>query len=131
LGEIGDDDQDRNTLWHKFGTMVHEYIHSLAHPKWRGYKEAKAKTDPQGAHTLTEGVTEFLTRTVFTQVNTSDPKLRKLVLGGIRDDGEEPDLGRDSAYAAAYVRAEALVGVVGIYNLYAAYFLGETKLIGA
>jgi hypothetical protein len=127
----GNDDQDRDTLWQKFGTMIHEYIHSLAHPHWRTYKEAKKKTDPQAAHTLTEGVTELLTRTVLSQINLADKQLRKDVLGKIDDDGEEPDLGRDSKYADEYRRAQALVGVAGIHNLYAAYFLGETKLIGA
>jgi peptidoglycan hydrolase-like protein with peptidoglycan-binding domain len=127
----GNEDQDRDTLWRKFGTMIHEYIHSIAHPQWREYKSDKSKADSQAGHTLTEGVTELLTRTVVSQINLNDKKLRKQVLGKIDDDGEEPDLGRSGKYTAPYLRAQELVGVAGIYNLYAAYFLGETKLIGA
>jgi peptidoglycan hydrolase-like protein with peptidoglycan-binding domain len=126
----GDDDQDRDTLWKKFGTMIHEYIHSIAHPAWRAYKEQKAKADSQAGHVLTEGVTELLTRTVVSQIDLKDQHLHKQVLGKMSDDGELPDLGRDNKYGTERSRAEALVGVVGIHNLYAAYFLGETSLIG-
>jgi hypothetical protein len=125
----GDDGTDRDTLWHKFGTMVHEYIHSIAHPKWREYKELKAQSDSQAGTVLTEGVTELLTRTVLSQVNFADKQLQHQVLGKL-DDGSTPDLDR-SGYEAAMKRAEALVGVIGIHNLYAAYFLGETSLAGA
>ena len=127
----GNDDQDRDTLWRKFGTLIHEYMHSLQHPAWRHYKDDKAKTDSQASHTLSEGVAELLTRTVISQINLNDKSLRKQVLGKISDDGEEPDLDRAAKYAAAFTRAQALVGVVGIHNLYAAYFLGQVDLIGA
>jgi peptidoglycan hydrolase-like protein with peptidoglycan-binding domain len=126
----GTDDGERALLWQKFGTLVHEYMHSLTHPTFRKFRNELVKTDPEGAHTLTEGVTELLARTVLSQVNVKDPKLRKQVLGRVPDDDEEPDLDRDG-YEDAVSRAKALVGVVGINNLYAAYFLGETKLIGA
>lgn len=123
------DDGDRSMLWGKFMTMVHEYLHSLVHPRWHEYRDAKGDTDPQGGHTLGEGVTEFLTRIAISQIDRKDPKLHKAVLGGLVD-GEEPELDR-SSYGAAYGRAQALAGVVGVHNLYAAYFLGQTKLIGA
>jgi peptidoglycan hydrolase-like protein with peptidoglycan-binding domain len=125
----GEDAQDRATLWQKFGTMVHEYIHSLAHPKWREYKELKAQSDSQAGTVLTEGVTELLTRAVLSKVNFADKQLQHQVLGKL-DDGSTPDFDR-SGYEAAMKHAEALVGVVGIHNLYAAYFLGETSLVGA
>lgn len=129
--KTGDDDQDRALLWQKFGTMIHEYLHSITHPRWHAHRDAKGKTDPQGGHTLGEGVTELLTRIVVTQINLADKKLRAQVLNGIDDDGEEPELERDHKYSAAYARAQALAGVVGIHNIFAAYFLGQTQLIGA
>ena len=69
----GGDDGDRNKLWKKFGTMMHEYLHSLVHPNWRIHRGDMRDTDPQGAHVLSEGVTEFLTRAVVSQVNLADP----------------------------------------------------------
>jgi hypothetical protein len=125
----GDDDKDRPKQWKNFGTMIHEYIHVLAHPNWHKYRSLKGKTDSQGGNTLGEGVPELLARTVITQINFHDKALRKAVLGKIDDDGEVPDL--DRGYGEPYQHALALVGVVGIHNLFAAYFLGETKLIGA
>jgi peptidoglycan hydrolase-like protein with peptidoglycan-binding domain len=129
--KTGDDDQDRETLWKKFGTMIHEYLHSIAHPKWHKHRDALGKSDPQGGHALGEGVPELLTRIVVSQINLTDKALRKQVLGGVSDDGEEPDVARSGKYADAFQRAQALVGTVGIHNLYAAYFLGQTHLIGA
>lgn len=126
----GDENADRDTLWEKFGTLIHEYVHSLAHPKWNTWKATKKGPDSQGAHTLTEGVTELLTHIVISQINTKDPNLRKQVLQGVSDDGSEPDLSRDDAYTDARLRAETFVGVIGINNLYAAYFLGKTELAG-
>ncbi|MEO8843129.1 MAG: peptidoglycan-binding domain-containing protein [Kofleriaceae bacterium] len=126
----GDDGADRDTLWDKFGTLIHEYVHSLAHPKWNAWKATKKGPDSQAAHTLTEGVTELLTHVVISQISTKDPNLRKQVLQGVSDDGSEPDLSRGDAYQDARLRAETLVGVIGINNLYAAYFLGKTELAG-
>lgn len=121
----GDEDEE---LWSKFGTMVHEYLHSLTHPAWHKHRDAKKKTDPQGGHTLGEGVTELMTRAVISQIKPDDPKLQNAVVGHESED--VPDLSRDN-YSDEYVRAQALAGVVGAANLYAAYFLGQTQLIGA
>jgi peptidoglycan hydrolase-like protein with peptidoglycan-binding domain len=126
----GDEGGDRDRLWNKFGTLIHEYVHSLAHPKWNAWKATKKGPDSQAAHTLTEGVTELLTHVVISQINTKDSNLRKQVLQGVSDDGSEPDLSRDDAYQDARLRAETFVGVIGINNLYAAYFLGKTELAG-
>jgi hypothetical protein len=120
---------DRKLLWKKFATMIHEYIHVLAHENWHTHRDSKRKGDPQGGNTLGEGVPELLTRTVLSQVNFNDKTLRKAVLGSTKDDGSDPNISR--VYDDPYQHAMALVGVVGIHNLYAAYFLGETKLIGA
>jgi peptidoglycan hydrolase-like protein with peptidoglycan-binding domain len=127
--KTGHAETDRKILWKKFATMIHEYIHVLAHPKWHTHRVAKGKEDPQGGNTLGEGVPELLTRVVLEQVNFGDKALRKSVLGSTKDDGEAPEI--DRGYDSPFAHAQTLVGVVGIHNLYAAYFLGETKLIGA
>lgn len=125
---------ERDQLWKKFGTMIHEYLHSLVHPNWHKHRDDKGKTDPQGGNVLGEGVTEFLTRAVVSQLNLADPKLHQAVEGGLHGDEPadyEPDLNRSQKYAEPYTRALGLVGVVGAHNVYAAYFLGHMKLIGA
>ncbi|HUS29161.1 MAG TPA: peptidoglycan-binding domain-containing protein [Kofleriaceae bacterium] len=127
--KTGKADADRKTLWKKFATMVHEYVHVLAHPNWHANRTAKGKSDQQAGNTLGEGVPELLARTVLSQVNFHDKALRKAVLGSTKDDGEVPEI--DRGYDAPFAHAMSLVGVVGIHNVYAAYFLGETKLIGS
>jgi hypothetical protein len=124
------DDADRDQLWGKFYTLIHEYCHSLAHPRWYAYVDAKGATDKQASHALLEGVTELLTRTVLSMTNVGDDKLRHQVEGGLYDKESEPPE-PDRGYGPAFQRAEALVGVIGIHNLYAAYFLGQTELAGA
>lgn len=130
--KTGDDATDRAMLWTKFGSMIHEYCHSLVHPRWHEFRDQKGEKDPQGEHTLAEGVTEFLTRVALSKVNLQDDALQSRVEGTLHD-GLNPKADPDRAghYDEAYQRAEALVGTVGIYNLYAAYFLGQTHLIGA
>jgi peptidoglycan hydrolase-like protein with peptidoglycan-binding domain len=130
--KTGDDDTDRRMLWSKFGSMIHEYCHSLVHPRWHEFRDKKEETDPQGAHALAEGVTELLTRVALSKVNLQDDKLQSSVEGSLHAGlNPKPDPDRSGHYDEGYQRAQALVGTVGIYNLYAAYFLGQTHLIGA
>src|SRR5262249_41946992 len=103
---------------------------SLAHQSWNEFRDKKTAIDKQGAHTLTEGVTEFLTRTVLSTISPYDKELWKQVEGSVYDgDRDPPDLDRDS-YETAFQRAHTLVGAVGADNLYAAYFLGQVQLVG-
>lgn len=64
-------------------------------------------------------------------VNPADPALRKAVEGDDYDeDADPPDtIHRSGGYQAAADRAEQLVSVVGVHNLYAAYFVGQTQLL--
>jgi hypothetical protein len=123
-------DGNRKILWRMFNTLVHEYLHTLQHSQWGTWREALSKQDEAKGHTLREGVTELLTRIVLADVNTADPKLRAGVEGPYYDaDEPAPDVIR-SGYNAEAGRAEELVGITGIRNLYAAYFLGQTHLVG-
>ena len=117
-----------------FGTLVHEYIHTLANPAWNQWRHQVKQSDKNKAHTLTEGVTEFLTRNVLSDVDPKEPKLRKGVEGDDYDSDADPpekDQIDRTGYQAEADRAEELVGVVGVHNLYAAYFVGQTHLVGA
>lgn len=127
----GDDASNRDRLWAMFGTLVHEYVHTLEHPKWSDYKGRKSKSNPEAGATLREGVTELLTRTVFSVTSLADAKLKKDVEGEYFDeDGEVPEGLRSGKYQTEINRAEQLAGVVGIHNIYGAYFVGRTDLVG-
>jgi hypothetical protein len=121
--------ENRKFMWQSFQTLVHEYIHTLNHSRYRTYTGKLSKTDPARGHTLREGATEYLTKTVLSTVNYSDATLRKQVEGPYHDPGTVEAPPSYGGYAQA-VEAEQVVGVVGASNMYGAYFLGEIELIG-
>jgi hypothetical protein len=124
---------DRDFLWDMFQTLIHEYLHTLAHPAYNAYANSYGESSSQ-ANTLIEGVDSLLDEVVWSSVaaRVNDPALRADVEG--------------PAYAAlppitvlpasrrrydSYAQAVRLVSIVGIRNLYAAYFLGDvTKIRG-
>jgi hypothetical protein len=122
---------NRAVLWRMFMTLVHEYLHTLEHSKWRTWRDAEAKKDKSKGQTLLEGVTEFLTRIVLADVNPNDKALRKGVEGSYYDDdADPPKLDRATGYQADAERAEQMAGIVGVSNLYNAYFVGQTQFLG-
>jgi peptidoglycan hydrolase-like protein with peptidoglycan-binding domain len=127
----GDDESNRLRLWEMFGTLVHEYVHTLEHSAWTAYKGRKSKMNPEAGATLREGVTELLTRTVFSVTSLADKKLKKDIEGEYYDeDADSPDDLRGGKYQTETNRAEQLAGIVGINNIYGAYFVGRTDLVG-
>jgi len=129
LFKSADAKENRKFMWQSFQTLVHEYIHTLNHSRYRDYSSKLSKTDPARGHTLREGATEYLTKTVLSTVSYSDAALRKQVEGPYHDPGTVETPPVYGGYAQA-VEAEQVVGVVGASNMFAAYFLGEIELIG-
>ena len=132
--EAGQNLPDRKFLWKLFQTLIHEYLHTLAHPQYSAYAEGKYGGDSSQWNTLIEGVDSLLDEIVWNNVlpRAKDQPLRDAVEGpdysnlpAMADDPEPP--GRYPSYAQAL----KLVEVVGIRNLYAAYFLGDVNKIGA
>lgn len=123
---------NRKRRWRIFATLVHEYLHTLANPAWLTFRSHVRGQDKTKGHTLAEGVTEFLTRNVLSAIDPAEPALRKAVEGDdFEEDAPPPDaVGRGGGYQAEADRAEKLVSVVGVHNLYAAYFVGQTELVG-
>lgn len=121
---------NRAALWRMFMTLVHEYLHTLEHSQWRTWRDAETKKDKSKDQTLREGVTEFLTRIVLADVNPKDTTLRKGVEGPYYDEDADPPKLERTGYQADADRAESMVGVVGISNLYNAYFVGQTQFLG-
>ncbi|HKD84215.1 MAG TPA: hypothetical protein VKB58_05665 [Terriglobales bacterium] len=132
--EAGQNLPDRKFLWKLFQTLIHEYLHTLVHPKYDAYATGKYGGDSSQWNTLIEGVDSLLDEIVWSNVlpRVKDQALRDKVEGpdystlpAMTDDPEPP--GR----YPSYTQALKLVEVVGIRNLYAAYFLGDVTTIGA
>ncbi len=128
-------DEDRSLLWDVFQTFIHEYLHTLSDQKYRKYANSFGDSSKQ-YNTLIEGVDSFLTEIVWANVkpNTADPALRTIVEGPVYaalpyDASLIPSITQQRYNS--YIEAAKLVDIVGVRNLYAAYFLGKTELIGA
>ena len=130
------DDADRTFLWDMFFTLMHEYLHSLAHKDYNDYAERLGGEATDEGNTLIEGVDSYLTEIVWTHA------LPRASLPAVRNKVEPDYVARGLPFNASllpampnrrytnYDKAAKLVNVVGIKNLYAAYFLGEIKAIG-
>ena len=57
------DPHNRDLMWDLFQTVVHEYLHTLEHSRYRTYRGTLSQQE--GDFTLREGVTEYLTYTVL------------------------------------------------------------------
>jgi hypothetical protein len=128
--------EDRRFLWDMFFTLMHEYLHSLAHPKYDAYASKLGGEHSTEGSTLIEGVDSLFTEITWTRAKDRAPtdEVRKSVEPEAFTAGEpfDPELLPVMPHARAdtYPNAVKLVKVVGIRNLYAAYFQGEVKLIG-
>jgi hypothetical protein len=120
--------EDRMFMWKTWQTLIHEYIHTLAHSKFSKY--ADNHPDKAKGHALREGMTDYLFKLVMSQTNLTDAALHKTVEGPYHDVGVVEKVTVRSGYAAA-IEAEQLVGIVGANNAFAAFFLGRVELIGA
>lgn len=122
-----DTTENRRQFWRLFQTVIHEYLHTLTHARYAQY--ARSLGDPRG-HTLREGVTDVLTKTVWSTVQGNiTPTLRQRVEGPFHDPAvpmQPPPL---STYPQTQ-QAEQVISTCGLRNMYAAYFDGHTNLIG-
>jgi hypothetical protein len=125
-------EKDRWFLWDMFQTLIHEYIHTLADPLYVAFADRFGPG--QENTTLIEGVDSLLTEIVWSKAKdrTADPGLRAQVEGpaysGLPFDASVIPPVYNRRYGS-YAQAIKLVSVVGIRNLYAAYFMGRVDLI--
>ena len=119
-----DVDNDRRQCWDMFQTLVHEYLHTLVHKDYVDYADSFGDKSVQSS-TLHEGVDCVLDEVVWARVETKvrEPGLRKVVEGNTNAKLPPIDVPPPSRYES-YPEAMRLVGLVGIQNVYAAYFLG-------
>ncbi len=131
-----DTTEDRKFLWDMFFTLIHEYLHTLADGKYDTYANSLGGEHTAAGNTLIEGVDSLLTETVWTSARprASQPDIRNAVEPDAVKAGEPFDasLVPESPWRrySSYPQAVKLVSVVGIRNLYDAYFYGNVKAIG-
>lgn len=124
-------EEDRDSLWDSFQTLIHEYIHTLRSGPYTAY--ANSFGDGPEYNTLMEGVDTLLDEVVWENVapRVTDPALR-LAVEGPAYAKEEPInvISASRRRYPSHAEAMKLVGIVGIRNLYAAYFQGDIEKIG-
>ncbi len=126
-------EEDRDFLWDMFQTLIHEYIHTLKHPKYDTFAASFGGDQSNEFNTLIEGVDSYLDEVVWSNIQpkVNDPALRAEIEGPV--DSLKPPIHIEPASRRryeSYTQAIKLVSIVGPRNLYAAYFLGETEKIG-
>lgn len=133
-GELkGQNIPDREKMWDTFQLFIHEYIHTLEHIDYHDYAEEFGDSSAS-YNTLVEGVATLLDEIVWSRVapRVAEPALREEVEGPGEIDKpalasvDPPSLHRRYP---SYAEAIKLVSLVGIRNLYAAFFLGEVDRI--
>jgi peptidoglycan hydrolase-like protein with peptidoglycan-binding domain len=117
---------NRDEMWKLFHTVVHEYLHTLEHSRYRAYQTKLGQQE--GSFTLREGVVEYFTHTVLDGVAYDDP-LRVAVEGPFHDPLTKHPIPPYGGYAER-TNAEKLAGQVGARNVMAAFFLGDVEKIG-
>jgi len=124
-----DVDTDRAKCWEMFQTLIHEYLHTLVHKDYEGYAKTFGGSSNEW-NTLIEGVDCVLDEVVWARVapRVKEPGLRTVVEGATNAKLPPIDVDPPGRYAS-YTEAFRLVGLVGIQNLYAAYFLGKVDRI--
>ena len=121
-----DDTANRNFMWEQFATIIHEYIHTLEHADHVAYRETMG--EQRGGLTLREGMCDYFTTMVWDTVDFN-PALRLEVEQRYHEPGIVHPIPQPSVYDSAQ-EAERAVGIVGVANAMAAFFHGETSLIG-
>lgn len=119
------DDANRAQLWELFQVCIHEYLHGLTHPNFAAY--ASSLHDSTRYNTLMEGMNDFFTENVRSSLKVDD-KLRQKIEGPYYNPKADiPDV-KAGVYPSIQ-QAERVVGIIGIRNAQAAYFLGQVRYI--
>jgi hypothetical protein len=128
--------QDRAFLWDMFFTLMHEYLHSLSSKAYSDYADKLGGEHSTEGNTLIEGVDSLFTEIAWTSAVKRAPlkEVREKVEPDAVNAGQafDPNLLPTMPHRRydTYSQALKLVKVVGIRNLYAAYFQGRVDLIG-
>ncbi|MBN2535250.1 MAG: DUF4157 domain-containing protein [Spirochaetales bacterium] len=122
------DERNRDLMYQMFGTFIHEYIHTLEHSNHIRYRESLQTL--QGGFVLREGIVDYFSRMVWDNIKFNR-SLRRVIEGPFHDSSNPT--GHTIKPPPRYgvrVEAEHMVGIAGIRNTLAAFFLGQVYLIG-
>jgi hypothetical protein len=126
---LGATDLDnRHLMYRLFATIIHEYVHTLEHSQHVTYR--RGLPEQQGGFVLREGMTDYLSKIVWDNTNFN-AALRTTIEGRFQDPANPTGHPiRTPGRYGEWVNAERMVGIVGIRNALAAFFLGRVDLIG-
>jgi hypothetical protein len=130
----GSDLENRKFFWDTFQIMIHEYIHSLEHDDYHAYAVTFGE-DSEQYNTLVEGMCSVVTEIAWSNI------VPKVSTTALREKVETPAFAADpfdpstvpeifNRRYPSFDQAMKLVNLVGIRNVYAAFFLGKVELIG-
>lgn len=124
--------KDRLLLWDMFQTLIHEYLHTVVARPYRDYAESFGRHSP-AENTLIEGMDSVLDEIVWEHVapRAKSKELREKIEGPVVAATPPIDVPHASRRRyPSYTEALKLADLVGITNVYAAYFLGLVDRIG-
>ncbi len=120
----------RSLYWNLFKTCIHEYLHTTANSIYTRWYEAL--TDPHHKITYQEGFTDWFTlktwRSVFPEEVASNTAFRTLVQGSA--DVDVAAASGDPSHYPEMAEAAQLETEIGLPNMRAAYFRGNTAVLG-
>jgi queuine tRNA-ribosyltransferase len=122
---------ERATRWSAWQILVHEYIHTLAHPAWDGAVSA-------GGDVMNEGFCEMFTAEILdAQIAAAgaNAALRAEVEGNATTPAPGPDIlpasyTSPTTYQADRTHAENIRARIGPETVRAAYFQGHIEFLG-
>ena len=121
-----DNDKNRAYMWDNFGTIIHEYLHTLEDSKAIAYR--KTLDEKKGGKVLREGIPDYFTKIVWKNLDLTNHVLRAEVEGASFYDSTKNDIPPMGYYPEAK-NAENMAGIVGTANIMAYFFLGKVHLI--
>ena len=124
--------ETRGIYWGLFKTMIHEYLHTTAHPTYNTWYSGLR--DSHHVTTYQEGFTDLFTRrtwdSVFPQEVRANQALRTTVQGAADPTLDMAAVGGAPSHYPELAEAVELENYFGEANMKAAYFRGNTAVLG-
>jgi hypothetical protein len=124
--------ETRGIYWGLFKTMIHEYLHTTENATYQAWYGALRDSHHQT--TFQEGVTDLFTlqtwRSLMPAEISANRALRARIQGPADADLDMAAVGGDPGAYAQLAEAQQIQAEIGIANLRAAYFRGNTAVLG-
>ncbi|MEI2764387.1 MAG: hypothetical protein V9F82_01645 [Dermatophilaceae bacterium] len=122
----------RAIYWGLFKTMVHEYLHTTAHATYTTWYEGLR--DSHHVTTYQEGFTDLFTlrtwQSLYPAEVAANPAFRMRIQGPADRDLDMAAVGGAPGHYAELAEAQQIEGLIGPANMKAAYFRGNTAVLG-